>query len=853
MDERLERDLRVGLAEILDPVVESHPRWATSPAAERVLGVPAHRGLAGRFGLLWAAVLAGLLLVALLAAAFVGGWRPDLAIVIAPSPLPATVTTVIDKAADVLATTKARPLPAQATCPPGSNPDALGSVDQDRPTGGAMAFDRHAGRIVVYDGSQTWTYDVCTNTWKRMGAAGGPVLAEDAPLVYDADSDRVLAFGRDQQGSLAAPSAAPSVAPETEVAASAAPANGDLPEATAGDEEATAATDEEQGDGQSAGPSTGTRVVWSLDLAAGRWTKVGSFPWAKSDTANPTYGTTFYHDPSGLVVVYDGATMWAYDVDTNTLAKVHQRPDASVPADAGLPDGMIAFGYDPGHDRVVAVVVQRADQRPDANLGMGVPTSPSAETWIFDPATGSWHLEAAAAASDLIVCSYGRASTDCWPTQGRAVFDEASGLAVFFNRDNGGAATALATPGRIDAYDVGRRAWRTLRDPVEGGATPNWCESMPPVYDPLNRRIVCLSSADEPMGESSWSAPYAGVWAFSTATGQSRWLLEPDTARRCDVSTLAGKPGEAGAADGSGAAARFSEPRSIVMDAAGTFYITDTGNHTIRKMTPDGIVTTFVGRLGESGSADGTAGEARFNRPGGVAIDEAGVLYVADTENDAIRRVAPDGTVTTLAQRLGISPVGIAVNGGGWAGYPPSVYAGGREGNVILQIALDGTVTTLAGERDRPGFADGTGPAARFASPTSLEFAGWGDLYVIDVASRGDHSELRIVSPSGSSSYGTVSTPEGDWESYGQPGAVWADPSGSLDVSSSLDNTILETGMGAGSVTLLAGVPGEAGYRDGRRDLARFRGPTDIVRDATGLFYVVDSGNSVIRTMACTP
>jgi hypothetical protein len=847
VDEHFERDLRVGLAELLDPVVESHPRWEGSPAAERVLGGPARAGLFGRLGLAWAAVLAALLLVGLLAAAlFVGAWRPAIVTV----PAPPTATTVVGEASDILATAKARPLPAQATCPPGSDPDALGPVDQDRPTGGSMAFDRHAGRIVLYDGSQTWTYDVCTNAWQRMHAAAGPVFAGDAALLYDADSDRVLAFGNEQQDSPVAPSAAPATEPATEVPASAAPGEGDLPGATAGVAEAAAETNQDEPDGQSAEPSIETRAVWSYDLAADRWTKVGWFPWVQSNTANPTYGTTFYHDPSGLAVLYDGAAMWAYDVDTNALSKVRQLPDPAQPAAAGLPNGKIAFGYDPGRDLVVAVVVPYSGGPGigAADLQWGVPSSPWGETWTFDPGSGTWRLTASPAPSDLIVCTYWRASTDCWPTNGRAVFDEASGTTVFFNRDNGGAARALATPGRIDAYDAGRGAWRTLRAPVEGdGSTPNWCGSMPPVYDPLNRRIVCLSSADEPIG-AGVSYPFAGVWAFSTATGESRWLLAPD-ATRCDVSTLAGTPGEAGAADGAGTAARFSQPRSIVVDRAGALYITDTGNDAIRKMTADGTVTTFAGRLGEPGSADGVGSGARFEGPTGLAIDASGTLYVTDTGNDAIREVAPDGTVTTLAEDLGISPVGIAVGGAG------TVFAGGLRGNVILQIAPDGTVSTLAGERGLPGWTDGQAAAARLEAPLHMWY--WADvsaLYVVDTASDGARSVLRTVGLDG-----TVSTMPGEWAAYGQPGSMLIEPSGAaIDLTSAVGDTIIRAEFQGPVMTIvptlvIAGVRGEAGYQDGRGAAARFRGPTDIVRDASGLFYIVDSENSVIRTMSCRP
>lgn len=462
MDERFERDLRVGLAALLDPVVERHPAWETSPAAAQVVGVPARRRLPGRLTLLWAAVLAALLLAAALAAAAFVGSQRNQAVVIAPSPL--ATMTVTTEAADILATTKAHPLPAQATCPPGSNPNAPGSAGQDRPTGGtwhgdvAMAFDRHAGRVVLLAPDerdpygrawQTWTYDVCANTWQRMSPAMEPPAADR--LVYDADSDRILAF--------------------TNV--------GNL----AGGE------------------------IWSYDLAADRWTQVGSVPWAGD---NDLFGTIFYHDPSGLVVAYDGVTMWAFDVDSTTLAKVRQRPDPAQPVGAGLPQGNVALGYDPGHDQVVAVAGWYSDHgvRLQPRNGEG-----PADTWTFDPGTGSWRKETAPAFGQLIVCGgMGDVSVRdrCYPTNGRAVYDEAAGLTVFMN----GVAFGIS---RIDAWDAGQRAWLTLFPGISADQpSDNWCTSLPPVYDPLNRRIVCLPDGD-------------AVSAFSTATGQWRWLLEPST------------------------------------------------------------------------------------------------------------------------------------------------------------------------------------------------------------------------------------------------------------------------------------------------------------------------------------
>ena len=390
-------------------------------------------------------------------------------------------TTVVDEASDILATTKAKPLPAQAACPPGSDPDAPGPLDQERPSGywvvvgaGGMAFDRRAGRIVVLAGVgegaaqwQTWTYDVCTNTWHRMSPPEEP--PSRARLVYDVDSDRTLAF-----------------------------TNADDP--------------------------SDYHDIWSYDSAADRWTKLGSFPGAGDETSNPTYGTIFYHDPSGLVVLYDGATMWAYDVESNTLARVRQQPDPLLPTGSGLPEGKIAFGYDPEQDLVVAVVVpyagESSDRDPNLPARVLVPQRPWGETWTFDPGTGAWQKEASPAASDLIVCgAMWRGSTECYPTNGRAVFDEAAGLTVFITRDYG----MPAAPGRVDAYDAGQRAWHTLSPATgSGGDGAYWCTSMPPVYDLPNGRIVCLGP-DNPGG-------LAGVSAFSSATGQWRWLLEPGPA-----------------------------------------------------------------------------------------------------------------------------------------------------------------------------------------------------------------------------------------------------------------------------------------------------------------------------------
>src|SRR5574341_1313891 len=111
--------------------------------------------------------------------------------------------------------------------------------------------------------------------------------------------------------------------------------------------------------------------------------------------------------------------------------------------------------------------------------------------------------------------------------------------------------------------------------------------------------------------------------------------------------TLAG-PREAGpgSADGPGSLARFNIPWGVAVDSAGNAYVADTGNNTVRKVTPAGEVTTLAGLAGSAGSADGPGSTARFNHPSGVAMDSAGSVYVTDGNNHTIRKVTPGGVVT---------------------------------------------------------------------------------------------------------------------------------------------------------------------------------------------------------------
>jgi sugar lactone lactonase YvrE len=193
------------------------------------------------------------------------------------------------------------------------------------------------------------------------------------------------------------------------------------------------------------------------------------------------------------------------------------------------------------------------------------------------------------------------------------------------------------------------------------------------------------------------------------------------------VSTLAGSAGSRGDADGTGSAAQFNNPSGVAVDAAGNLYVADTYNETIRKVTPTGMVTTLAGSAGISGGNDGTGIYALFNQPDGVAVDASGNICVADTGNAIIRKITPGGVVITVAGLPGIAGMGDSASGVAIFNQPHGLVADGA-GNIqvadagnaaIRKIAPDGAVTTLA---LTAAPAETTTAQTRANSPTTAAF-----------------------------------------------------------------------------------------------------------------------------------
>ena len=335
------------------------------------------------------------------------------------------------------------------------------------------------------------------------------------------------------------------------------------------------------------------------------------------------------------------------------------------------------------------------------------------------------------------------------------------------------------------------------------------------------------------------------------------------------VATLAGSAGISGNANGVGAAARFSHPSGVALSADGSFaLVADTQNHTIRAIdVATGAVTTLAGRAGNPGGANGTGSDARFFHPEGVALSGDGSLaLVADTDNHTIRAIdVMSGTVTTLAGSAGSagsadavgasarfsSPSGVALSP---AGDFALVADTGNHTIRRIDVAT-GVVTTLAGSAGTPGSANGAGSVARFSSPRGVALRGDGAVAL--VADTGNHLIRRLDVATGAvttlaGSPGLLGSADGAGATarFWYPRGVALSVDGGLALVADFSNsTIRQIDVASSEVTTLAGRPGSPGADDGGG--ARFFYPSGVAASADGTSALAaDTDNHTIRRLS---
>lgn len=338
--------------------------------------------------------------------------------------------------------------------------------------------------------------------------------------------------------------------------------------------------------------------------------------------------------------------------------------------------------------------------------------------------------------------------------------------------------------------------------------------------------------------------------------------------------TIAGTAGNSGSNDGTNGSAQFEAPQGMAVDTNGNLYVTDYNGNTIRKVAPSGtnwVVTTIAGTAGNgnSGSNDGTNGNAQFSGPDGITIDGSGNLYVADYGNDTIREVTPVGTNWVVSTIAGTalsggsadgtngsarfdSPSGITVDTNG------NLYVADYQNSTIREIMPVGTnwvVATIAGVAQDYDSADGTGTNALFFGPYSITVDRSGNLYVADTY----NDTIRRLAPVATN--WVVTTIAGQVQNPGfsdgtnldaqfnNPSGITSDNTGNLFVADTVNNTIRGVAPVGTNwvVSTLAGVEGVAGSTDGTGTNALFSLPYAVAVDGTGNLYVGDTQNSTIR------
>lgn len=604
-------------------------------------------------------------------------------------------------------------------------------------------------------------------------------------------------------------------------------------------------------------------------------------------------------------------------LDLNDDSSMQSRGDARTEADGGargldgVPGGDDAKGLrDSGIDTQApdtrAGSGDAADVRPDAG-GKTDAVAPQPDAGLDSAsATDGRKADGPAVVTDLpLLFDAGRADT-------RAV-DAVPGLQLL--------AGGLGGAGTQDGTGAGARFCMPtgmVGDGLGNLYLADYCNHSIRQVVPSTGKITTLAGTSQEGGyqdgtgaEARFAAP-AGIASdgqgnlFVTDSGTH--IIRKIVIATGAVSTVAGKVGESGMADGTGDVARFHIPWGIIHDGAGNLYVTEAGNHTLRKVAlATGAVTTIAGSAGNPGNRDGSAASALFNGPRGIALD-AGDILVADTGNHAIRKVsAATGVVSTVDKNSFAGPNALATDGAG------ALYVvDGTDMTLRKMVPATGAVTLIAGDVNQTGTLDGTGAGARFYGPAGVALDGAGDAFLADssnnlvrkvvlatgavttvagravehgsvdglgpdvrfdlsqsggvvsdgqghlfVADTGNHAIRKVViataevtTIAGGSAGCDVADGTGKDAHFCEPTGIATDGKGNLFVADTVNNAIRKIVIATAAVTTTAGYPGAQGSADGVGAAARFNRPKAIAADGAGNLYVADTENHTIRQVS---